>query len=177
MVKINLLPIKEDIKRKIIILHGAVLVVCLAVVIVGLVIFQSITIHERNKLQANMQTTKDEILKLSVIATQIDTFKKDKLDLDKKLAIIKELEKKKYGPIQFLDEISLLIPEKAWVLSLTNTGDSLVLDGAAVDNETIADFLKRLQNSPLFTNVELVLSQQEGGSQKYVIKCKINLQS
>jgi Tfp pilus assembly protein PilN len=67
----------------------------------------------------------------------------------------------------------MLIPEKAWISSFTNTGEKVVLDGTAVDNTIIAEFMKRLQGSKHYTDVELVLSEQEGLNHKFVIQCKI----
>jgi Tfp pilus assembly protein PilN len=71
--------------------------------------------------------------------------------------------------------LSTIIPDKAWLTSLSNNGDSMVLEGQAVDNTTIATFMKQLQASKHFDNVTLVLSQQEGGKQKFSITCKIKL--
>jgi Tfp pilus assembly protein PilN len=74
-----------------------------------------------------------------------------------------------------MDELSTIIPDKAWLTSLSNKGDSMVIEGQAVDNTTIATFMKQLQASKHFDNVTLVLSQQEGGKQKFSITCTIKL--
>jgi type IV pilus assembly protein PilN len=79
------------------------------------------------------------------------------------------------GPVQMLDELSILIPEKAWIKSLNNTGNKLVLEGTAIDDTVIADFMKKLQGSQHFTDVELVIAEQEGLNHKFVIQCKIKL--
>jgi type IV pilus assembly protein PilN len=89
--------------------------------------------------------------------------------------VIQSLNAKKTGPVEILDELSLIIPEKVWLTSLNNKGDDLVLEGLALDNTTIATFMKRLQASTHFDNVSLVLSQQEGGKHKFSITCKIKL--
>ena len=72
-----------------------------------------------------------------------------------------------------LDEFSLLIPDKVWIKSLNNSGDKLVLEGLAVDNTVIAEFMKKLQGSQHFSDVELIMTEQEGMNNKFVIQCKV----
>jgi len=104
---------------------------------------------------------------------EIEKVKKRRVELEKKLQVINDLSMQKTGPVEVLDELSMLLPEKAWIGSFTNTGEKVVIDGTAVDNTIIAEFMKRLQGSKHYTDVELVLSQQEGLNHKFVIQCKI----
>ncbi|MRR14809.1 hypothetical protein EG833_05150 [archaeon] len=133
--------------------------------------------HKKEQLQQEMTDTKLEIQRLTVVAGEIEKFKQQKQELQRKLDIIKDLSAKKTGPVEVLDQLSLIIPEKAWITSMTNSGNNLVLDGKAVDNPTIALFMKSLQSSPYFQGVELVLTQQEGTNHKFTIKCQIKLPS
>ena len=165
MVNINLLPIKAELRRKALIEHSTFLVLCILLVVIGLGFYQGSVKRQKEMLQRE----------ITPIAGEIEEFKKRKQELDKKLEIIRSLNTKKTGQVEMLDQLSLIIPEKAWIKTLNNSGANLVLEGHAVDNPTIATFMKQLQLSPYFTNVDLVLAQQEGSNHKFTIKCSVNL--
>ncbi|MBN1635397.1 MAG: PilN domain-containing protein [Deltaproteobacteria bacterium] len=175
MVTINLLPIKSELRRKALIEHIMLLVLCIVLIFIGMGFMQNSVKRERETLQQEIVTTKLEIQKVTKEAGEIEQFKKRKQELERKLEIISELNTKKTGPVEVLDQISLIIPEKTWINSLNNNGQNLVLEGLAVDNPTIATFMKRLQSSEYFNDVELILAQQDGSNHKFVIKCKIKL--
>jgi len=173
MVTINLLPVKDQLRLNAIIQHIIVFAVCVGIVIVGLGVLQGTMKREKSMIESDIQTTQIQIKELKVKAEEIEKVKKRRVELEKKLQVINDLSIQKTGPVEVLDELSMLMPEKAWIGSFTNTGDKVVIDGTAVDNTIIAEFMKRLQGSKHYTDVELVFSQQEGLNHKFVIQCKI----
>ncbi len=175
MVKINLLPIRTELRKKALVEHVVLLALCVVLVFILEWFVQASLNQQKETLQKEVATTKLEIKKLTAEAGEIENFKAQKQELERKLDVIQSLNAKKTGPMEMLDELSLILPEKAWLTSLTNNGDGLVLEGVALDNTTIAAFMKRLQASTHFDNVSLVLSQQEGGKHKFSITCKIKL--
>jgi type IV pilus assembly protein PilN len=177
MVKINLLPIRSELRKKALIEHVSLLGLCIVLIFILSWFVQASITNKRDMLQQEMTNTKLEIARLTVQAGEIEKFKQQKKELERKLDIIKDLNAKKTGPVAILDQLSLLIPEKAWITSLNNSGTSITLDGKAIDNPTIATFMKSLQASPYFQAVELVLTQRDGINHKFTIKCQIKLPS
>lgn len=177
MVKINLLPIKSELRQKALIEHVTLLCLCVVLIFILSWFVQTSVNHKKEMLRQEVANTKLEITRLTAEAGEIEKFKQQKQELDKKLDVIKELNAKKTGPVEILDQLSLLIPEKAWITSVNNTGNNLILNGMAVDNPTIAFFMKNLQSSSHFQGVELELTQQEGMNHKFTIKCRIKLPS
>ena len=175
MVKINLLPIRLELRKKALVEHVVLLALCIFLLLIFEWFVQATITAQRESLVREVAATKLEIKKLTAEAGEIESFKQQKQELEKKLDVIQDLNAKKAGPVEILDELSLIIPDKAWITSLSNKGDSMVLEGQALDNTTIAVFMKQLQSSKHFDNVNLVLSQQEGGRQKFSITCKIKL--
>ena len=175
MVKINLLPIRLELRKKALVEHVVLLALCIFLLLIFEWFVQATITAQRESLVREVAATKLEIKKLTAEAGEIENFKQQKQELEKKLDVIQDLNAKKTGPVEVLDELSLIIPDKAWITSLSNKGDSMVLEGQALDNTTIATFMKQLQSSKHFDNVTLVLSQQEGGRQKFSITCKIKL--
>ncbi|MFY9399462.1 MAG: PilN domain-containing protein [Desulfomonilia bacterium] len=177
MVKINLLPIKSELRKKALIEHVALLSLCIVLVFILSWFVQASVNNQKEALQQEVTSTKLEIKRLTAEASEIEKFKQQKQELDRKLEIITNLNSKKSGPVEVLDQLSLLMPEKAWITSMKNTGNDLVLDGAAVDNPTVASFMKNLQASPYFQDVNLEVIQQQGSNHRFTIKCKIKLPS
>jgi type IV pilus assembly protein PilN len=173
MVTINLLPIKAELRLNAIIQHVVVFAVCIGLVIVGLGILQATKKAEKAQVEDDIAKTQNQIKNLQMEAAEIEKIKKRSNELKAKRDVINNLSLQKTEPVEVLDELSQLMPEKAWIKSYNNSGDKVVIDGVAVDNTIIAEFMKRLQGSKHYGDVELILSEQEGLNHKFVIQCKI----
>ena len=82
-----------------------------------------------------------------------------KEELEQKLGIIGRLRAEKTGPVHMLDEIAINIPSKLWIDSITEQAGRLTLTGSSVNNEVIATFYGRLEDSDYFSDVFLVSIQ------------------
>ena len=159
MIRINLLPVKQikkvhkarnEVIAFLFALLGLIVVIlALAFSRITLINDLNAAINDLNKEKNSYQSTINEIEKL----------KKDKAILETKLATIKKLKKGSRITVRLLDEIANLIPaNRMWLNSLNQTPDMLKISGVALDNETIAQFMKVLKESPLLTDAELVNS-------------------
>ena len=81
-------------------------------------------------------------------------------ELKGKLKVIEDLTKKKVGPVRVMESLSLAAPERLWLTEFKENSGNLSLAGMAVDNQTVADFLKALSTSAYFGNVELIETSQ-----------------
>jgi type IV pilus assembly protein PilN len=98
---------------------------------------------------------------------KINALKKNIAELRVKLETINELERAKTGPVKLLDDISMSVPkEKLWLTNLAEKKGILSLTGTAMDNETVADFMKRLDGKKTITSVELVKTKRKIVSSK-----------
>src|SRR5205823_6327135 len=71
-----------------------------------------------------------------------------KQELREKLRVIGQLEAKKVGPVRILADLSSAIPDKLWLTDFSDQGGTLRLTGIGVDEQTVADFLRRLGTLP-----------------------------
>ena len=92
---------------------------------------------------------------------EVERYKEAKQELETKLQIIERLQKGKMLVLQLLDGIGENIPEKMWLDDLGFKGGKLSMEGYAVDNETIAGFMKQLERTKSFQSVELVLTEKK----------------
>ena len=54
-----------------------------------------------------------------------------------------------------LDSLSAAIPQRAWISKFESKGQSSKIKGIAWNEFTVADFLKSLENSQFFQNVQI----------------------
>ncbi|MBI5017415.1 MAG: PilN domain-containing protein [Deltaproteobacteria bacterium] len=160
MIRINLLPIRAEKKRES--LRQQALVAAGAVALLGAgILGVHVTLgSDINDLQQRIGERKAEISRLQKVIGEVSVYKKKKRDLEEKIAVISGLEARQRGPSQILREIAQLTPEKMWLESLKDNGGSLSLEGVAIDNQTIAQFMTKLEASPWFEAVRLEVTRQ-----------------
>jgi len=160
MIRINLLPKKEIKKRAALLEQGVVAGVAVFVVLAGLLLFY---MHAQGKVEAleqDIAKTKLELKEMEKKKAQIEEYKAAELVVQRKIDVIKKLEQQKSGPVLMLDEIAKVLPPKMWLTQLKSQGSSLTMEGIAIDNETIAEFMTKLEATSQFSNIELQVSQE-----------------
>lgn len=177
MIRINLLPIRAEKKRESLRQQGAVAalaVVLVAAIIAGIHLAIGADIRER---QDQIAKRNAEIARLQVVIGEVKEFKKKKRELEEKIAVIAGLEAKQTGPAKILYEFAQLTPEKIWIENLKDVGGSLSLDGIAIDNQTIAQFMTKLESSSWFKGVRLDVTKQvtRAGTNLKAFSIKMNV--
>jgi len=162
MIKVNLFPfraarIKENIRRQVTIYLLSMIFLILASSYFYLDLNNNVNTlrEERDVKQKELDSFKDTNIKIVAL-------KKTIADVEVKLKTIKRLEKGKTGPVKLLDDIAMSVPEdKLWLTTLKEQKGTLILNGTAMDNETVADFMDRLQNTKSINSVQLVRTRQK----------------
>lgn len=159
MIKINLLGEDTAIDNSSNLLiagYVASLLVC-----VGVFYF----LNDSIAFEVAQKTTESGKLERQLAALQETTKEVKELDrkraeLNDKLVVIATLKRNKVGPVKAMDDLNLSLPERAWITDIRETGSILRITGYALDNQTIATFMKDLQTSDYFTTVDLVETKQ-----------------
>ncbi|MGB9629541.1 MAG: PilN domain-containing protein [Thermodesulfobacteriota bacterium] len=179
MIKINLLVERKGPKKKAVPKEFIVLFLCVALLIVGLFLFNWKIGKEKEDLLNKISNTKNEINHYKSFTTEVSKAKEDQKILQDKLNVINSLRKEKGTPAKVLDELSMGKPEKIHLESLKKEGTKLGIEGIALDDETVANFMTNLRKSKLFKNIELIVSEQVEQSKiklkKFSLSCEINL--
>ena len=156
MIKINLFPFRaarkrENIRRQIGYYIASVLILLAFMVIY----FQKLN-GDLNGLQSQQKNLQAELATYQETIKRINELDKRTQEIRAKLEVIKELEKKKTGPVHLIDEIAMAVPkDKLWLNSLKESKGSLTLTGTAMDNETVALFMTNLERSEYVSSVDL----------------------
>jgi type IV pilus assembly protein PilN len=180
MIKINLIPVKEKGKKKIGIKKDwFVLILSMVILFVILFFLQWRINREIGDTTAKISDTKKEIAHFKALTADVNKAKEDQKTLQDKLNIINTLRKEKASPVRVLDEVSIQKPEKLHLESLKKEGSKVGIEGIALDDETIANFMTNLRKSKLFKNVDLIVSEQSELSKikikKFTLSCEITL--
>lgn len=158
MIKINLLP-KESRKRVGFVQQIVLMSLMLLVTFVGIGFYWSYldgVIEQKNQEIANTQARLQELQK---IIDEINKFEAQRVALEQKLAVIAKLEKEQKLPVRMLDEVYKTLEDDLWLTSFTQQGETLAVNGSALSNPVVSDYMRNLQGSKFFKDVELVVSQ------------------
>jgi len=141
---------------------------------------------EMSRLGQEIDELNAEVAKLNQQAKEVRELDRRRADLKAKLRVIEDLKSKRVGPARMLDDLSTATPEKLWLTDFTDAAGSATISGVALDNQTIATFMRQLQDSKYFFEVDLVETSQsdpQRGSveaqlgmvfKKFIIKARLD---
>jgi type IV pilus assembly protein PilN len=179
MIKINLILARKEKKKVGIRKEFIVLILSIVLLVVVLGVIQYLLEREKSDILAKISETKKEIAYYKSLTTEVLKAKEAQKTLQDKLNVINALRKEKAIPAKVLDELSIDKPEKIHLESVRKDGSKLGIEGIALDDETIANFMTNLRKSKLFKNVDLVVSEQVEQSKiklkKFILSCEIIL--
>lgn len=158
MIRINLIRGKRK-KRRELSVGFLYLLVPLAV-LAGVFVFHQTLVRKIGNLESDIQkaTARIEVLKQEI--GEVEKFKARKAELQKKVDIISNLNAGRTGPVKVLDAVSSLIPENSWIEKMSLAGDRIAVDGIAMNNIVVADFMTALAKSGRFRDVVLGSADQ-----------------
>ena len=177
MIKINLLLARKEKKKAGMKKEFIVLILSVVLLLAAFVFIQwGLNKKIEDTLAQNAQK-KQEIAKYRSLTTEVEKKKQEQKMLQNRLDIINSLRKDKAKAAMVLDQLSIDKPEKLQLESLKKDGAKLAIEGVALDDETIANFMTNLRKSKLFKNVDLVVSEQIEQNKmkvkKFVLSCEI----
>jgi type IV pilus assembly protein PilN len=148
-----------------------------ALIILGAHLYQS---YRMSKFESEIATVRAEIKALDVRVKQFGELQKKVKEFESKHKIIEDLNRRKIGPVRVMESLSAATPPTLWLTEFKETSGKLVITGLAVDNQTVADFLKALATFYYFRDVELVETTEAGpGSgplKKFSVKSLLSYQ-
>ena len=155
MIEINLLPHREA--RRVADLRQTAGVLALGLVLV----FGVIAMVDRaqdaalEKAGATIRQLETDIARYKPEQDKVQAFKAKRIQLEDKIDVIRCLDRARSGPVRIMDELSRNTPERLWLTSLSTEGTQITVEGDSLDTSVVADFLRSLNASPFFTEVDL----------------------
>jgi type IV pilus assembly protein PilN len=177
MIRINLLPYraarsKENIRKQI-----SIFLLSFALLIIVLVVYNSHLSSKKEGLSNDLDHLKKEVVIYEAKAKQVEEIKKKLDTLNKQIEIVNQLKEYRENPPKLLAKMTeMVISGRMQLTRLISDDANLTLEGVALDNETVAVFMLRLERSGLFSGVTLASSKQVKkysiDMKQFNIKCK-----
>ena len=161
MIRINLLPFRKARKKENVRQQVSVFVLVLIFLILGMSYLALALSRKIENLDSRIKTSTQQLSELTVLTKEIDEIKKKLDTIKKKTAVIKNLERNRKSSVVLLDTMTnMVIPGRMWFTSLSDISESVEINGLALDNKTVADFMIKLEGSKLFSGVSLKTLKQ-----------------
>jgi len=160
MIRINLLPVKEAQRAMGRRRQMSVALLSVALAVLMMVVPYMLQARKLGQLEGEINQLNADIAKLNEQAREVRDLDKKRADLMAKLKVIEDLKQKRVGPVRVLEDLGGAAPEKLWLLDFTDLNGNATITGMALDNQTIATFMRSLQGSKYFYDVDLVETSQ-----------------
>lgn len=181
MIRINLLPFREARRR-------AELRDQLALVVLAIVVAAGLSVVLQLWMSTRVRSARHELARIEKRISeyepqmkQLRQFESKRDEVQRKLGVIRGLEKSRSGPVRALDALASATPPRLWLTTLSASGSTMDLEGYSLDNEVVAEFLTALGGTEQFGEVDLQETefvQQDGVRlNQFKLKAKLNSKS
>ena len=164
MIRINLLPQEErTVKtRRASAVGWAVYPGAAAAALVASAVLITAMQTSRNRsLEKDIAAAEKQTASLAPQIARISDLARERADMDLRISLIRRLEAGRYVRVQMLDELSRQLPDHVWLTAAREAPPGKVtVEGVTFSNLMVSDFMQRLEASPLYENVDLVVTQK-----------------
>jgi type IV pilus assembly protein PilN len=162
MIQINLLPVREWRKKEAVRQQISVFILFLIFLAVA---FLAIGLTIQGKVAAQRQelaSLEEKKAKFAYVNKEIERVNKKREQVEDKFKAIEKLQEGRTTTVKILDEIVSSIPiDRLWLNKLSLNENNVRLDGVALDNHTVALFMRRLETSSMCRSVNLINTKQK----------------
>lgn len=162
MVKINLLPWREELRKKrqqdfIAGIGAGIVVTCLLLVLVYMYI------EGMKEYQGRRNTMlQSEITILDKRIQEIKDIEEKKNKLLTKIEVIQKLQESRPEVVHLFDEMAKTTPEGTYLTKFAQIGDTLTLEGKAESNARVSAYMRAIDSSPWLNTSVLGVIKGEG---------------
>ena len=137
---------------------GNLIFLLLIIALASFYLFQKRAMDQERQL---LNQAKEEKNKLQYVITKLDELQKQKASVDKKINLIRELKSQQDLAVRIMDELSKTLPEWVWLNEVSFDSKNVRIQGNALSNNLIADFIANLESNLYFESVNLIASTQK----------------
>ena len=179
MIRINLLSFKT-LKSRVDIINQLKIFGLLVLFVFIVFAFFYITLStELSSLKGTLQTVQTEYNQHAAKIKVINELKAKTKQLESRLELIKGLESIKQLTSFLFAKIASTVPaDKLWLTKLSNSKGLIIIEGAAMDNDTVAHFMEDLEKLGFLTSVSLqntkldTIREYEADVTRFSLQCR-----
>lgn len=155
MIRINLLPYREERRQQQVLEHVIVLAIAIVLAISICVGMQLIANSELDAIKAENAILTQKNSALLKLIGKTGGLEKLRDEVQRKLDLVDTLQKGRFRSLELLLIISQLIPNNVWLDSVSDKGGEILLKGYAETSVSISDFMSDLEKSEAISSVDL----------------------
>lgn len=148
----------------------------LAITMTGCWVYASSLDDEIQAKQNEKQSKDKQVAQLKEQVKAVQDFEQKKKQLEDKNRIIDQLEKSRTGPVKVLDHVSQsLNPLKVWLVRMNLKGNNVELEGRAMSNDDVVEFVNNLRRTDQFGTIKLMESRAGQDNKLNTYQFKLDL--
>ncbi len=176
MARINLLPWRENLRKKRQRDFGIAALVSVLVVAVGCAaahFYIEGMINHQKKRNSFLQK---EIAQMDQKIKEIEELEKTKAKLIARMNVIQELQGSRPQVVHLFDELVETIPDGAFLTKLEQKGSGLTMDGRAQSNARVSAYMRNIEASAWLGNPSLKVISNKNENDEELSAFKLNAQ-
>ncbi len=157
MIKINLLPFRAARKKENVRQQISIFLLTIVLCVLGMICWGFLLSKQVGTLNKNIDRLTVELKKYEAKAAEVDRLTNELRMLTQKVDVIKQLEINRKSPLKLMKVLTeVVVPERMWFTNFHYKDKDFSVQGIAVDNKTVADFMNRLEASSIFKDINLI---------------------
>ena len=109
------------------------------------------------RLDADIARAEIEANQLRSVLGEVQKFEARKAQLQQRITLIEQLRRGQPGPVHILDEVSKALPDRLWLVSMSQRASEFTIAGQTTSLTALSDFVANLEASKWFKRpVEIV---------------------
>jgi type IV pilus assembly protein PilN len=126
------------------------------------------------KLEEDIAKAEIEAQQLRSVLAQVQKFETRKAVLQQRVTLIEQLRRGQTAPVHVLDEVSKALPDRLWLVSMSQRAADFTIEGRTTSLTALSDFVANLEASSWFKKpVEIVDSQVDQTAQGDLVRFTI----
>jgi type IV pilus assembly protein PilN len=183
MIRINLLAVERAPKKARAVISpaqrvtiGVALILLATVLFIGWKFWSLRTESER--VDQDIASAEKQTQQLRGVLAQVQKFETRKATLQQRVTLIEQLRRGQNAPVHILDEVSKSLPDRLWLVTMSQRGTEFSLEGRTTSLSSLSDFVSNLENSAWFKKpVEIVDSAVDQTPQGELVRFTIKAQT
>ncbi len=176
IIRINFVPKEEKKKITLRLNWGYVYLICLGLTVCFILVSFVYINHKQSSLLKKKSELEFQRLRYIAVLKQIKSLEKENRELKRRINTIISLKKYRGYQLKVFDKVLLCVPLGELYLTNFVMKDSLVyVEGIASDYGSVADFLERLENEKIFSEVVLQDTKQKVLKNMVVVEFRVSI--
>ncbi len=166
MARINLLPWRENLRKKRQQDFGVAIVISLVLVVVGVGAAHFYVEGMIKHQQQRNNFLKKEIALMDKKIREIQALEKTKARLIARMEVIQDLQSSRPQVVHLFDEIVNTAPDGVYLTKLEQKGTTLTLSGRAQSNARVSAYMRNIEKSAYLKrpNLQVISNKDKGGA-------------